>query len=89
MNALASPTASPLLETARWLAAHARFPQSRLEPRAELMVCVSVLAAREVAEARHPRHPLDRRLGGQAAAQRIHALRRAQVHFKCDNSAKV
>jgi hypothetical protein len=82
------PPVNPLHETVRWLAAHTRFPASRLEPRAELMVCVSVLAAREAA-AERLRHGLERRVGAQTSALRSHVLRRTQVHFKCDNSAKV
>jgi hypothetical protein len=44
-------------------------------------------AAEEAAEQRRflikPRDP------AQTSALRAHALRRSQVHFKCDNSAKV
>ena len=75
-------------ETLRWLAAHARFPVSRLEPRAELLLCLAAVAATDEA-GQHQRHHLERRVGAQTAAQRAHGLRRSQVHFKCDNSAKV
>jgi hypothetical protein len=88
MNPSTPPPAIALQDTVRWLAAHARFPASRLEPDAELMVCISVLAARAVAEERRSHH-FERRVGAQTSAQRQHALRRSRVHFKCDNSAKV
>ena len=82
------PSFHPMSETVRWLAAHARFPASRLEARAELMLCAAALAAAEEA-AQQQRHHLERRVGAQTSAQRAHVLRRTQVHFKCDNSAKV
>ncbi|MDP3070618.1 MAG: hypothetical protein Q8N18_10030 [Opitutaceae bacterium] len=77
-----------LQTAAHWLSARARFPASRLAPRAETMVCVAILAGQQEAEERG-RHALERRVGAQTSAQRAHMLRRNQVHFKCDNSAKV
>jgi hypothetical protein len=88
MKPSARPPANPLHDTVRWLSAHTRFPASRLPPRAELMVCMSVLAAQTEA-AERARHHLERRVGAQTSALRQHVLRRTQVHFKCDNSAKV
>ncbi|MBL9187620.1 MAG: hypothetical protein JNK23_09095 [Opitutaceae bacterium] len=88
MTTSARPPAHPLHAAARWLSAHARFPASRLAPRAETMLCVSILAAQEQAE-QGVRHALERRVGSQTSALRAHVLRRTQVHFKCDNSAKV
>lgn len=78
----------PLRDTVRWLATHARFPASRLQSSAETLLCFAAAAAAEEAEAQQrflikPRDP------AQTSAQRTHALRRSQVHFKCDNSAKV
>lgn len=87
MNPLYSQS-HPMAETVRWLAAHAHFPVSRLEPRAELLLCLAALAAADEA-GQQQRHHLERRVGAQTSAQRAHGLRRAQVHFKCDNSAKV
>ena len=87
MSTADQSSANPLHETVRWLAAHARFPASRLEPHAETLLCVAVLAARE--EAASNRHHIERRVGAQTSALRSHVLRRTQVHFKCDNSAKV
>lgn len=87
MSPVHQSTATPLLETVRWLAAHTRFPATRLQPHAETLLCVAVLAARE--ESAGNRHHIERRVGAQTSALRQHALRRSQVHFKCDNSAKV
>ncbi|MDB6094543.1 MAG: hypothetical protein JWM32_2105 [Verrucomicrobia bacterium] len=86
VSAMNSP--DPLRDTVRWLAAHARFPSSRLENRSEVLLCVAALAASEEAELRQ-RHLLQRRDPAQTSALRTHAMRRSQVHFKCDNSAKV
>ena len=87
MNPLSFPS-HPLAETVRWLAAHTAFPASRLESRAELLLCAAALAAAEEA-GQQQRHHLERRVGAETSALRAHGLRRAQVHFKCDNSAKV
>lgn len=71
-----------------WLARHAGYPRCRLPERAEHALCVAALAAAE--EAREAqRYLIQRRDPAQTAALRTHGLRRAQVHFKCDNSAKV
>lgn len=55
---------------------------------AEGMVLVAALAAGEEAAAGR-RFALERRMPGEAAALKTHVLRRTQVHYKCDNSAKV
>lgn len=75
-------------DTVRWLSAHTRFPASRLSSPAETLLCFAAAAAAEEAEEQRrflikPRDP------AQTSALRTHALRRSQVHFKCDNSAKV
>lgn len=78
----------PLQETLRWLARHAGFPAARLPAKAESLICVAALASAE--EAREAqRFLIQRRDPAQTSALRAHGLRRAQVHFKCDNSAKV
>jgi hypothetical protein len=52
------------------------------------VLCVAALAAAD--EAREAqRYLIQRRDPAQTSALRAHGLRRAQVHFKCDNSAKV
>lgn len=81
-------SASPLQQTVSWLATHARFPASRLEARAELLLCGAALAAAEEAEEQR-RYLIERRDPAQTSALRAHAMRRSQVHYKCDNSAKV
>ncbi len=86
MNA-PSPS-EPLHEVVRWLAQHAGFPARRLPAKAEALVCVSALAAAEEAREQQ-RFALQRRVPEQTSALRAHGLRRSQVHFKCDNSAKV
>lgn len=52
------------------------------------MVCVAALAAAEEAE-EQKRFALQRRNPAETSALKAHALRRTQVHYKCDNSAKV
>ena len=79
---------NPLQSTVQWLSTHTGFPARRLESRAEAMVCASALAAMESDEA-GDRFLVQRRNGAQDSALRAHALRRSQVHYKCDNSAKV
>lgn len=79
---------SALPEVLGWLQLHAGFPRCRLPAAAERALCVAALAAEE--EAREAqRYLIQRRDPAQTAALRTHGLRRAQVHFKCDNSAKV
>jgi len=79
---------NPFQTTVGWLAAHGRFPASRLDRRAETMLCMAALAAAEEAGERE-RHLIKSSDTAMMAAQRTLANRRKQVHFKCDNSAKV
>jgi hypothetical protein len=72
----------------RWLAANTGFPTRRLGAKAEALVCVAALAATEEAEEQR-RYLIQRRDPAQTSALKQHAQRRSQVHFKCDNSAKV
>lgn len=80
--------AAPFHATVNWLARHAGFPATRLPEKAEALVCIAALAAAEEAEAQQ-RFLIERRNPAQTSALRAHGLRRSQVHFKCDNSAKV
>jgi hypothetical protein len=76
----------PFRDTVSWLAAHACFPATRLEPRAELLLCLAALAlaGNEAGLA------LPRAVAGRPdSAARAHAMRRSQAHFKCDNSVNV
>ena len=83
-----STVTDPLQTTVSWLAAHARFPASRLAAPAEALLCVAALAAADEADERR-RFLIQRRDPAQTSALRAHGLRRSRVHFKCDNSAKV
>lgn len=84
----ASDANEPLPDVVRWLARYAGFPARRLPAKAETVVCVAALAAAEEAQAAQ-RFLIQRRDPAQTSALRAHGLRRSQVHFKCDNSAKV
>ncbi len=88
MNPATAISADPLRDTLRWLAAHTCFPLSRLEAPAETLLCFAAAAAAEEA-AEQRRFLIKPRDAAQTSALRTHALRRSQVHFKCDNSAKV
>jgi hypothetical protein len=80
----------PLSTTVRWLTAHARFPASRLAPKAETMLCMAALAAaEEAALAAGQRHLIQSKDGAKESASRAYAYRRSKVHYVCDNSAKV
>ena len=80
----------PLPTTLRWLSAFARFPASRLEPKAETLLCLGALAAAEEAAAlAGSRHLIQSTDGAKTAAARDYAYRRSKVHYVCDNSAKV
>lgn len=85
---MSSTSPNPLGQTLQWLAAHTRFPVSRLESRAETMLCIAALAAAEE-ETERARFLIQRRDGAKDSALRAHANRRSLVHYKCDNSAKV
>lgn len=85
MNAAIS---DPLRETVLWLAQNTGFPATRLSAEAEGLVCVAALAAAEEAKEQQ-RFLIQRRDPAQTSALKAHGLRRSQVHFKCDNSAKV
>ena len=81
-------THDPFRDAVLWLAEKAGFPAVRLPPDAERLVCVAALAAAEEARDQQ-RFLIQSRDPAQTSALRAHGLRRAQVHFKCDNSAKV
>ncbi len=77
-------------QTLHWLARHAGFPAVRLPERAELMLLVAAAAAAEEAEENsRTRHLIKSRDVARDSALKAHNLRRNQVHYKCDNSAKV
>ena len=72
----------------RWLGQHAGFPRRRLPAKTETVLCVAALAATAEAQDQQ-RYLIQSRDPAQTSALRQHGLRRSQVHFKCDNSAKV
>ena len=80
---------SPLLQTLRWLSAHAGFPAARLPERAELLVLIATAAAdddRETQTRINAKLPVD---NGFNAQFRNYTIQRRRAHVKCDNSAKV
>jgi hypothetical protein len=81
-------TNDPFRDAVLWLTQNAGFPAARLPVDAERLVCVAALAAAEEAREQQ-RFLIQSRDPAQTSALRAHGLRRAQVHFKCDNSAKV
>jgi hypothetical protein len=81
-------TNDPFRDAVLWLAQNTAFPAARLPADAERLICVAALAAAEEAREQQ-RFLIQRRDPAQTSALRAHGLRRAQVHFKCDNSAKV
>jgi hypothetical protein len=78
----------PFRDAVQWLGRCTSFPMVRLSPKAEALVCVSFLAAAEESREQQ-RFLIQRRDAAQTSAMRAHGMRRSQVHFKCDNSAKV
>jgi len=80
----------PFHTMVRWLSRHAGFPARRLESRAEVLLCLGVLAsAEEAAALAGTRHLIQSRDGAKDSALRSYNYRRNQVHYVCDNSAKV
>lgn len=70
--------------------AHVGFPARRLPAQAETLLLIATAAAEEEAEEqRSQRFLIKSRDGARDSALRAHNLRRNQVHYKCDNSAKV
>jgi hypothetical protein len=74
----------------RWLSNEAGFPRYRLPAPAERMLLMAVAAAEvEAGDQARERYLVKTRDPARDSALRAHAMRRSQVHFKCDNSAKV
>ncbi len=82
-----APSTDPLRKTVLWLMAHAGFPLSRLESKAEALICLAALAAEEtrVSNAALQKNTLSY----NRAALKAHNLNRSHAHYKSDNSAKV
>jgi hypothetical protein len=87
---VSTTTQTPLQQTVRWMAAHARFPAQRLPDKAELLVLIATAAATEEAEtAAGPVNagPVTRNKT-YAAQMRHYTAQRRRAHITCDNSAK-
>jgi hypothetical protein len=83
-------TQTPLQQTVRWMATHARFPAQRLPEKAELLVLIATAAATEEAEAAvGPVNagPVARNKNFAAQMRNYTAMRR-RAHINSDNSAK-
>jgi hypothetical protein len=79
-----------LSEFLRWLTTQTSYPRHRLPANAELALLAAVAAAEEEAgDQARERYLVKSRDPARDSALKAHALRRSQVHFKCDNSAKV
>ena len=83
-----SSSPSPLGATIRWLLAYTIFPASRLEPRAEALLCLAAIAAAED-EIGNRRFLIKPRDPAKDAALRAHMQRRSHAHYKSDNGQKV
>ncbi len=79
---------NPLMNVCRWLFSYAGYPATKVEVHALTLLCIASIARAEELSEERGRIPMSRD-PAQTSALRAHALRRAQVHYKCDNSAKV
>ena len=82
-----SASNDPLSKTLVWLTTHTGFPRSRLDSKAEVLVCLAALAAEEtrVSNAILQKNSLSY----DRAALKAHNMNRSHAHYKSDNSAKV
>jgi hypothetical protein len=82
-----SASIDPLSKTLVWLTAHTGFPRSRLESKAEILVCLAALAAEEtrVSNAVFQKNSLSY----DRSALKAHNMNRSHAHYKSDNGAKV
>jgi hypothetical protein len=87
---VSTTTQTPLQQTVRWMAAHARFPAQRLPEKAELLVLIATAAATE--ENKAATGPVNAgpvvRNKIFAAQMRNYTAQRRRAHINCDNSAK-
>jgi 16S rRNA C1402 (ribose-2'-O) methylase RsmI len=82
-----SASTDPLSKTLVWLTANTGFPRSRLDSKAEILVCLAALAA----EATRVSNAVLQKnsLSYDRAALKAHNMNRSHAHYKSDNSAKV
>jgi hypothetical protein len=83
------PETSPLLETLRWLSAHAGFPAGRLPARAELLLLIATAAAEDERETARRQNAKPGAANTFNARLRSYTIQRRHAHVKCDNSVKV
>jgi len=77
----------PLRKTLVWLMANTGFPRSRLEAKAETLICLAALAAEETRVSNAALQKSS--LSYNRSALKAHNLNRSHAHYKSDNSAKV
>ena len=81
---------TPLQQTVRWMATHARFPAQRLPDKAELLVLIATAAA--IGEDNAAAGPVNAgpvaRNKTFAAQMRNYTAMRRRAHINSDNSAK-
>jgi hypothetical protein len=85
---MSPPPGDPFGTTVNWLAAHARFPASRLGSQAEILLCLAALAAAGN-EAESQRYLVQSRDKARDSALRAHLMRRSLAHHQSDNGQKV
>jgi hypothetical protein len=82
-----APSTNPLRKTLSWLTANTGFPRSRLETKAETLVCLAALAAEETRVSNAALQQSS--LSYDRAALKAHNMNRSHAHYKSDNGAKV
>ena len=79
---------TPLLQTLRWLTAHAGFPATRLPDKAELLLLIATAAANADYQAKNVQNAQIPYNTNYSAQIRNYTAQRRKTHIKCDNSAK-
>jgi hypothetical protein len=87
MTSTTAPSSDPLRKTLTWLTAHAGFPRSRLDSKAETLLCLAALAAEETRISNAVLQQSS--LSYNRSALKAHAMNRSHAHYKSDNGAKV
>ena len=86
---MSTTTQTPLQQTVRWMATHARFPAQRLPDKAELLLLIATAAATK--EGGAPAGPVNATVVRNktfAAQMRSYTAMRRRAHINSDNSAK-
>jgi len=85
---VAEHAALPLGRVLTWISVYGGFPRSRLEAKAETMLCMAAAAEAE-ATAEAAAEKLRAPMSYDRAALRAHTINRSHTQFKSDNSSKV